>query len=219
MAVKLHTLSASSLSLFKECPRCFWMRFIKGIYRPDTIFPSLPGGMDGVIKTYFDTYRAKGLPPELKGKVQGKLFSDQVRIDEWRARRGGLWYTDEKLGARLMGLLDDCLVLRNKYIPFDYKTRGYPPKDDSSQYYEHQLDIYSFLLDKNKRPTTDFGYLMYWWPEEVKKGGVVRFGIESKHMDTDKQRAYKLFTDAALLLRGGEPAPSMNCGFCNWKGK
>ena len=56
-----HFLSPSQLGLFKECPRCFWMGKVKGIGRPRGIFPSLPGGMDNVIKPHFDRYRAAGL--------------------------------------------------------------------------------------------------------------------------------------------------------------
>ena len=64
-------LSPSALGLFKNCPRCFWLEKVKNIKRPRGIFPSLPGGMDAVIKTYFDTFRAKKeLPPELDGKIE-----------------------------------------------------------------------------------------------------------------------------------------------------
>jgi len=41
-----YKFSPSSLSLLKDCPRCFWLRFNRKINRPDSIFPSLPGGMD-----------------------------------------------------------------------------------------------------------------------------------------------------------------------------
>lgn len=210
------TLSASTLSLFKECPRCFWLQFVKGIHRPATIFPSLPGGMDGVIKMYFDKYRARGLPPEIKGKVEGKLLKDQELLNRWRSRAGGLWYEDKKLGVRLMGLLDDCLVDRNVYIPLDYKTRGYPPRDDSSRFYEHQLDIYTFLLKENGHKTKSLGYLVYFWPEEVQEKGMVQFVVEPKQMETDPARAYKLFVDAVMTLRGGVPARHSTCGFCSW---
>jgi hypothetical protein len=216
---KIPTLSASSLGLFKDCPRCFWLRFVKGIYRPDTIFPSLPGGMDNVIKVYFDKYRAVGLPPELEGKIQGKLFPDQVTMDKWRARRGGLWYEDKKLGARVMGLLDDCLVDGTKYLPLDYKTRGWPPKDDTSHYYQHQIDMYGFLLEKNSYPAGSVGYLMYWWPKEVREDGVVEFSVESKEMEVNPDRAYALFERAVKVIDGDEPAPGTTCTFCAWGGR
>jgi hypothetical protein len=47
-----YKLSPSSLSLLKECPRCFWLQFNKGIRRPSTVFPSLPGGMDRILKAF-----------------------------------------------------------------------------------------------------------------------------------------------------------------------
>ena len=60
-------LSPSSLNLFLECPRCFWLYKVKGVGRPDGIFPSLPNGMDKILKEHFDRFMEKGeLPPELK---------------------------------------------------------------------------------------------------------------------------------------------------------
>jgi len=59
-------LSPSSLNLFLECRRCFWLDKNKGIKRPRGIFPSLPSGMDSVIKKYFDSYRLNSdMPPEM----------------------------------------------------------------------------------------------------------------------------------------------------------
>ena len=62
-------LSPSTLNLFLECPRCFWLHINKRIQRPRGIFPSLPGGMDLVIKDYFDCeYRGK-IEAKNKGKI------------------------------------------------------------------------------------------------------------------------------------------------------
>ena len=79
-------LSPSTLNLFLECQKCFWLDQVKGIHRPRGIFPSLPGGMDGLIKKYFDKYRALGkLPPELEGKLDGvELFADGILLNKWR---------------------------------------------------------------------------------------------------------------------------------------
>lgn len=62
-------LSPSTLGLYKNCPRCFWLHINKGHKRPNGIFPSLPGGMDLVIKKYFDKY-GDSLPLEIVGKVR-----------------------------------------------------------------------------------------------------------------------------------------------------
>lgn len=72
-----YKFSPSSLSLLKDCPRCFWLQFNKGIKRPDSIFPSLPSGMDRVLKAHFDSFiGSKELPPELKLSGKYKLFDD-----------------------------------------------------------------------------------------------------------------------------------------------
>ncbi|OGL67633.1 hypothetical protein A3B21_01420 [Candidatus Uhrbacteria bacterium RIFCSPLOWO2_01_FULL_47_24] len=212
-------LSASTLSLYKECPRCFWLQLKAGVHRPKGIFPSLPGGMDGVIKTYFDQFRGtkEGLPPEIRGKVEGKLLEDQELLNGWRVRTGGLRYFDKKLNTKLMGLLDDCLVDRGAYIPLDYKTRGYAPKEDSSSFYQHQLDIYEWLLQENGCKTKGVGFLVYYHPLGVRKDGIVQFEVTPKRMETSPQRARKLFEDAAKLLQS-EKAPKAHstCTFCSW---
>ena len=61
-----YKFSPSSLSLLKDCPICFWLHFNKNIKRPAGIFPSLPSGMDKILKNHFDKFMKKGLlPPEL----------------------------------------------------------------------------------------------------------------------------------------------------------
>lgn len=227
-------LSASTLSLFKECPRCFWLQLKVGVHRPKTIFPSLPGGMDGVIKIYFDQFRGtkEGLPPEISGKVEGKLVADQPLLNGWRSRTGGLRYFDKKLNTKLIGLLDDCLVVEEGgpspakagsgrvaryYVPLDYKTRGYAPKEDSSGFYQHQLDIYEWLLHENGYKTKGVGFLVYYHPVEVRRDGVVQFEVTPKRMETSIERARELFENAARLLQGDKaPAHHSQCGFCCW---
>ena len=150
-------ISRANLQLMKECPRCFWLQMNERVQRPRGIFPSLPGGMDLVIKGYFNGYRGS-LPPELEGKVEGVLVDDMKLLNSWRNWRTGLEYVDRERDAILSGALDDCLVKEEKtgpisqktYIPLDYKTRGFPPQKGASElYYEHQLDAYTFLLDEN----------------------------------------------------------------------
>ena len=46
----MYKLSPSSLNLFVNCPRCFYLQVVKKIKRPDTPFPSLPSGMDDALK-------------------------------------------------------------------------------------------------------------------------------------------------------------------------
>jgi len=147
--MKRLTLSNSRLSLYTECPRCFWLDLNAGIKRPDTIFPSLPGGLDAQFKRYFDQFRASGdVPPEVKGKLPGRLLSDVGTINRWRDWRRGIRYTPRWADCELMGALDECLVDEaGFYYPLDYKTRGYAPKTDTHEYYQDQMNLYTLLLE------------------------------------------------------------------------
>jgi len=190
----------------------------EGIHRPRGIFPSLPGGMDGVIKTYFDKYREKGeLPPELQGRIDANLLHDHALLNKWRNWRTGLSYKDEALNVVLFGALDDCLEKNGKYMPLDYKTRGSAPKDgDSEKYYGNQLDCYALLLEENGYPVGNYGYLVYYFPEHVEENGTVIFNVRPIQLKIDPNRARKTLKDAIKLLSGPIPPHHSECEYCIW---
>lgn len=206
----------TGLGLFAECPRCFWLHYNEGVHRPRGIFPSLPGGMDLVIKKYFDKYRGS-LPPELDGKIKGVLFPDLDLLNQWRNWRTGLDYKDENRNAVLFGALDDCLILNDLLIPLDYKTRGSAPiEGDSEKYYQAQLDTYALLLAENGYKTEGSAYLIYYFPKEVKEAGLVFFEIKPVELKIDLLRAKKRFEDAVDLLKGPVPERHSGCDYCSW---
>ncbi len=211
-------LSPSSLNLFLECPRCFWLQIKQNIHRPRGPFPSLPLGMDGVIKTYFDKYRDKGeLPPEIKGNIGGRLMEDSELLKKWRNWKTGLEYKDQVLGVVLFGALDDCLQDGEYYIPIDYKTRGSAPREgDSEKYYGNQLDCYSLLLEENGYPVGNYAYLIYYYPKEAKEGGTVIFEVKPIKINVDTERARKTLKDAVKLLNSPIPPHHSECEYCIW---
>ena len=210
-----YKFSPSSLSLLKECPRCFWLRFNKNIKRPAGIFPSLPSGMDGILKKHFDKFMEKGeLPPELE-ELNGdvKLFDDAELLKIWRSNFKGIQWTDKE-GNLFRGAVDNILKKGNKLIVLDYKTRGYPLKEDTAEHYQDQLDIYNFLLRKNGYETENFAYLLFYHPNKVNDNGDVVF-----HTDLVKisiKNAERIFNEAVETLEGDMPKPSDECQFCKW---
>lgn len=206
----------SGLNLYNDCPRCFWLHYNGRVPRPRGIFPSLPGGMDLVIKDYFDEYRGS-LPPELEGKIRGKLIPDLALINTWRNWRTGLEYCDQDRNAALFGALDECLVHEGKYIPLDYKTRGSAPHDgDSERYYQTQLDSYALMLEANGYPVADFAYLVYYYPSQVKRDGVVEFNVHPVELTLDANRAKKTFEAAVDFLQKPLPEHQPSCEYCAW---
>lgn len=212
-------LSASALSLFLECPKCFWLQKVNGIHRPSQIF-ALQSNFDRILKTYFDKFRKEDkLPPELVGKVEGKLFDDLELIEKWRnAIRPTLKYSHPQYpDFVLAGGLDDCLFDGKHYIPLDFKTTGSSSfEENSEKYYQHQLDIYNLLLEENGHKTRGIAYLIYYKPEEVAAEGLMKFQITVKKMETNHQRALKLFENAIELLSNPMPKSHSDCQFCSW---
>ncbi len=215
-----YVLSPSRLELFKECPRCFWLLMRKGIKRPSGIFPSLPSGMDSVLKSHFDSYRDRGeLPPELvrEGLQPGEvsLFGNAELLKEWRNNRKGIRWTDEK-GNVLMGAVDNILVKGSKLIVLDYKTRGFPLKEGTADFYQDQMDIYNFLLKKNGYETEDYAYLLFYHPVEVNEKGEVIFETDLVRVEVSVENAEKIFRNALKVLEGEMPEPSEECEYCLW---
>jgi hypothetical protein len=212
-----YRISPTTLSLFRDCPRCFWLRLNKKISRPEQPSSTLPRGMDLLIKKYFDRYRPQKSVPELQGKIPGVLIQDQGLLDKWRNWRTGLQFVDKSIGgSMLFGALDECFVDGDIYMPADYKTRGFDLKDDSTKYYQNQLNCYTFLLLKNGYKVNNKGYLIYYILDAVAERGDSKYKVILIEMKTDPDAAYTTFKDAVEHLR--QPLPELNpkCSFCSW---
>jgi len=212
-------LSPSAINLIKECPRCFWLTQHKIWKRPAGIFPILPSGMDKILKIHFDRFRDKGeLPPELcdNGYCKDmKLFADKELLKIWQNNWKGVSFTD-KNGNELHGAVDNILVKGKKLIVLDYKTRGYPLKEDTAEHSRLQQNIYNFLLRKNNYETEDYFFLLFYIPKEVTETGEIIFDTELVKMDVDVEMAEKAWEKALKLLSG--PEPDSECGWCEGKG-
>ena len=211
-------LSPSSLDLFLECPCCFWLEKRQGIRRPPPYPYALNSAVDLLLKEEFDGYRRKQEPHPLltAHNIPAKLFPNQDLLNQWRSNFSGIRYYDKDLDAVLVGALDDCLVNEGKYIPVDYKTRGFDITEGGESFYQNQLNCYSFLLAANEFKQPSYAYLIYFIPREVKIGGSVIFSVEVKKVSTSIEAARKTFEKAALLLRGEAPTSHSECQFCSW---
>lgn len=206
----MFTLSNSTLGIYVECKKCFWLHMNKGIKRPRGIFPSLPGGMDLILKRYFNEYRAKGeIPPLIAGKVEGKLADIPLNLN----------FIDRENDLKITGRLDDCLLLgRDLYIPLDHKTRGNLPEniEYSYNYYKRQMDTYTLLLINNGYKTQNSAYIVYYSPAGGELHHGFPFKVEVHKLDTDPDSVLRLFIEAKECLLKSIPASSPDCEYCNW---
>jgi CRISPR/Cas system-associated exonuclease Cas4 (RecB family) len=203
-------LSPSSLNLFLECPRCFWLKVKKELKRPGPPVATIATGLDKVIKEYCHPYRSKGLLPSfLEGKVPGKLMHNFPN-------KGWLEFVDRKIAAKFGGYLDECLELEgNYYAALDYKTRGSKPQETHPAH-QFQMDAYTFLLEANNFPTQRLAYLVYYIPKLLTAGSSVEFEIAVYELKTDPLRAKEIFYQALAVLKGSLPGAAKDCQFCQW---
>jgi len=177
--------------------------------------------MDNVFKKYFDEYRKNGsLPPEIDGRVEGKLFSDQKKLHEWREfnfGRGGIRTEIPEYNIMLSGAIDELLVAPDgKFMPFDFKTRGYPTKEDTHEHYRHQLDLYALLFTKNGYEVAEHGYLLFFWPESYEMG-LANFKTELIKMDVSPSRGMSVLEKAHQIITGPIPSAHNLCEYCTYR--
>ena len=213
--MKTFKLSPSSLNLMQECPRCFWLDKNEVWKRPVGIFPSLPSGMDRILKVHFDKFMERGLlPPEIAQHhdcAGMKLFDDKELLKIWQNNRKGISFTDEN-GNILYGAMDNILQKGKKFIVLDYKTRGYGLKEDTHEHYQLQLDVYNFLLRKNRYEAEDFAFLLFYVPKEVLETGEIIFDTTLKKMEINVENAENAWKKAIELLNS--ECPEKGCEWC-----
>lgn len=219
MENKKNGLSAHTLNIFIDCPKCFYLTVKEGFSRPRGPMPSIATGIDSLIKEYFEFYRKKQkLPPFLTGKVEGKLISNLKKTYYYDIEENPNYY--------LWGRLDE--VIQNPdglYVPLDHKTRASLPEGIPHPAYQFQLGIYSLLLKKeNKGEEVKFGYLVYYYPEksmtdfdadEIKN--IINFSFEVKKVELDIKQIKEVIKNAIDCLdRNIVPEKGENCEYCNW---
>ncbi len=215
--MNVYKLSPSTLNLYAQCQPCFW-NHLHGDPRPSGIFPSLPSGMDKIIKQRFDSYRAKGQLPEELSSLEGAALFDREQLKEWQNQRKGLRWIDEK-GHLLRGALDDVLqTAAGELVVLDYKTRGFPLKQ-TPNYYTLQLECYTLLLQKQGFKTTDHAFLLFYYPDTFTENGEVKFHHQALKITVDPANAEKVFRGAIQVLNGEKPDKNKDCQFCRYREK
>lgn len=201
-------LSRSSLKLFQDCPRCFWLDLHHKIKRPPSLPYTLSSAVDFLVKQEFDKYRHQGtLPPIFaQHSFKAKLFNDP-RLATWRENFKGIQYFDEDLNAMLYGAVDDVLEFPDKSLAvIDYKSSGSREiriYDD----YQKQMDIYSWLLDRNGFATHPEAYFVFYQVD--KSGGgfanALPFIEQLKAVKVDKSWVGDVFEQAVMVARRDTP--------------
>lgn len=218
-------LSPSKLNDFVRCPRCFHDQYVSKVVKPRGIFPTLPGGMDLILKKYVDSFRGS-IPHGLAGQLPGVLLRDEIQMKKWRHWRTGPTYFDKENNIELIGALDDCLDDKYVHIPLDWKSKGSEPMEDGSKYYQLQMDCYNLMLDAQGLQTRNEAYLVYFYPREGRSNsqngrvslGIIEvlFGLKVFQLKCSKENARLKMIEAADCLRGPRPKSHSECEHCQY---
>src|SRR5438445_3257243 len=197
-------ISASALSLFNDCRLCFWLKFKKGIRRPEFPVATIANGLDRVIKEYMNRYRPRGeIPPFLKGKIPGKLI-------KFLPRELSTIYN----GVTLVGRLDECLVLKNGiHIALDHKTKGFEVREVHKSH-QLQMDFYTYLLRRNGYRTGDSAYLVHYIPTFGELHNGIPFKIDVRRLIVHPNRIPRLINEVRSLLKNGIHKVNNSGEFC-----
>lgn len=220
----MYTLSATSLNLYLECPRCFYLKIKEKINRPPSPFSTVPTGIDNILKKYFDYYRSKNeVPPLLLNKLPAKLLADQSLISFLRSKKLAVYLED--LDLKLEGMLDDALILNdNSIVPLDNKTRGFPLKEINKNHI-FQMNVYSYLLMNNKDlkdlnlKTKNLAYLANWYldPYNLDLNSPLEFKVEIEEIKTQPELVSQTLKEIAGVLNSPIPNSSPDCSFCQYR--
>lgn len=213
-------LSPNSLNLYYECPRCFWLDKRMGIKRPQPYPYALNAAVDLLLKQEFDKYRKKReLHPLLVAyNIPAKLFPNQGLLDEWRNNFKGIRYYDAELDATLFGAVDDVLEFsEGKLAAMDYKSTGSKTANVYDRF-QMQMDIYTFLLEKNGYKTVRKGCLAFYIVDKENGfDGKLPFKKEIVVIDTNPDYVQGVFSEAvALLKKDMPPSHSPDCQYGRW---
>lgn len=213
-------LSPNSLNLYLECPHCFWLEKKMGIRRPPPYPYALNAAVDVLLKEEFDTYREKNEvhPLLIEHNIPAKLFGNQNLLNQWRNNFSGIRHYDPEIGATLFGAVDDILEFPDGSLaPLDYKSTGSKVANIYDRF-QIQMDIYTYLLEKNGFKTPRKGYLAFYVVDKS-NGFIDRlpFKKELHEIETNPDDVYDLFKEAvAVLKQNTPPLHSQDCKFGHW---
>ena len=232
-------LSPTLLDTFRQCKRCAYDQFSPlRTKRPRGPYPTLPNGIDAVLKQYTDGFRGT-LPPEL-AHLEGRRFvEDQSLINtyrEWNGLRCNRSVVLERPTPNipnrkvtheliLTGGIDDLLYNDDDEIEIiDFKTKATEPGDDyGDKYYQFTLDCYAYMLRDQGLKVGKKAYLWYFWPRELGEDGQMKFDQKLLYMtvnpDSTTERLDEIANSLPTINMEAlkyRPQAAPSCEYCTY---
>lgn len=221
----MQKLSRSKLELFLECPRCFWLDVKKGVKRPPPAPYTINNAIDYLLKQEFDVHRKKGTPhPIMKKHEIDAVPFDTPEMNKWRHNFTGVAYHHEPTDFLVYGAIDDAWINPKGEIHIvDYKATG-ANQHQIYDSYGRQMEIYQWLLEKNKQKVSPTGYFVFAKASKANGFGegeaVLPFDIFVEKYEGDNSWVDKAIVNARIAFDSEEiPKAANACIYCEYRAK
>tara|TARA_B100000214_G_scaffold109452_1_gene77252 strand:+ start:3802 stop:4554 length:753 start_codon:yes stop_codon:yes gene_type:complete len=168
---KIFKISRSKIELFFNCPTCFYKDAKIGLRKPPMPGWAINSAVDDLLKKEMDYCRSQDRPHGIfkENGLNIKPFIHED-IEKWQHTFTGIQYNDEKHNFLIYGGVDDIMIDEDdKLVVVDFKATAKKADIlssadvyDNGKSYKRQLEIYSWLLQKNNFDVSNTGYLMYY---------------------------------------------------------
>lgn len=163
-----YKISRSSIELFVNCPRCFYLDRKMGVGRPPGFPFNLNSAVDELLKKEFDLYRKTNSQHPLmqQYKIDAIPFAHND-LDKWRENFVGLQFLHKKTNFIITGAVDDLWIDKNEHlIVVDYKSTSKSGEiitldEEWHQGYKRQMEVYQWLLRKLGFNVSNNAYWVY----------------------------------------------------------
>lgn len=212
-------LSPSDLTfLWDECPRCFYLKYIRGITRPAAPFPSIFGAIDRLMKAQFAGRPASDLDPSLPPGI--------VTVTEQWLESLPILLPNHSLSCFIRGRLDAILDFSDgSYGVVDFKTSA--PAPAQIPFYSRQLHAYAYALEHpapgrvSRSPISLLGlYVETPHATLASATSEISFHFRSTWMNVPyMESGFISFLDQVLSLleRPTPPPAGENCEYCQYR--
>lgn len=219
-------LSRSKISLFLECPRCFYIDNKLGTARPPGFPFNLNSAVDALLKKEFDTHRAAHTAHPLMETYGLKAVPfEHPKMNAWRdSLKGGV--VAEFDGLTVCGGVDDIWMNENdELIVVDYKATS---KDshiteldqDWHDGYKRQVEVYQWLFRQNGFKVSDTAYFVYANASRDKEAfdGQLEFEVTLvPYTGSDSWVEKTLREIKGCLESENLPEPTPTCDYCRYR--
>lgn len=219
-------VSRSSIDLFIQCQRCFYIDKRLGTARPPGFPFSLNSAVDTLLKKEFDIHRANGSAhPLMKEYGVDAVPFPHEELGAWRdALRRGITFLHKPTNLMIRGGIDDVWVNPRKEIHIvDYKATSKTEEvnldAEWQDGYKRQMEMYQWLFRKNGFSVSDIGYFVYCNGDTDKEAfdGKLEFDIKViPYKGDDTWVDQTIINLHKCLMATALPEKSVDCDYCQY---